>query len=299
MIKKGVIPAAGFGTRMFPLTVGFKKEFLPLIDHKNNVKPAIQIIIEEIIDAGVEEVCLIVQPEDEEVFRNYFDVKIPFSLETKLRKNQANSDEIDRLRKIGKRLSFAYQTRQEGFGHAVYSAREFVGNNPFILLLGDQVCLSHSEKSCARQLIEKYDGANSPDGMIALTRVHEDDARHYGCAELNENCSLSDKKILKIKTFTEKPEDKAAINRLKTSLLPEGFVFCVLGEYIFSYQIFDYLKYEIENNLRVKGEFQLTTAMDRLCRGSDKFYGYETIGEYLDIGRPESYLKAINIFAKK
>lgn len=301
MIKKAVIPVAGIGTRMFPITLAVKKEFLPVLDENMLPKPAIQIIIEEAINAGIEEICLIIQPDDLQIFKNYFNVKLRKKLEQKLRKNGIYDKQIDWIRSIGERLHFVYQKKQKGFGHAIFQAASFVKNDPFLLLLGDQIYFSKSEKSCTKQIIDMFNEIKNPDGVIALTRIHEEFIHLYGCVSVKKSgirSNLRKSELLKIQYFIEKPDLAAAKKLLQCSFLPERYYYCVLGQYILAPEIFEHLKYEIKNDIKFKGEFQLTTAMDRFCRESQKFYGFETKGEYLDIGRPQSYLRAVSAFVK-
>src|SRR5882724_1124790 len=155
-VRKAVITAAGRGTRQYPASSAVQKEMFPLVDRDGLTKPVIQIIAEEALDAGIEEVCIITSPGEERFYREYFrrldgdDVKA-------FRGKDWAILQSEKLGAFGERLHFAEQKTPEGFGHAVYSAKEFVGSDPFLLLLGDHVYISDIKERCAKQLISVYE----------------------------------------------------------------------------------------------------------------------------------------------
>src|SRR5258708_1304204 len=155
-VRKAVITAAGRGTRQYPASTAVQKEMFPLVDRDGLTKPVIQIIGEEAIDSGIEEICIITQPGDEGQYRDYFR-----RLDNEMVKSFGGKNwailESEKLGAFGERLHFAEQDSPEGFGHAVYQAREFVGNEPFLLLLGDHVYISDTKDRCARQLIKIFE----------------------------------------------------------------------------------------------------------------------------------------------
>ena len=154
-VRKAVIPAAGFGTRLFPASKATKKELFPIIDRDGIAKPVILLLVEEALSAGIEEVILIVQEHDLDDFRVFFQEQVTIENYNKLPGHF--QEYARRILEIGRRVSFVTQTTQEGFGHAVYCARQAVGNEPFLLMLGDHLYRSATDVSCAQQLIAAYD----------------------------------------------------------------------------------------------------------------------------------------------
>jgi hypothetical protein len=144
-VRKAVIPAAGFGTRLFPASKATKKELFPIIDRDGIAKPAILLIVEEALKAGIDEVVIIVQEQDLEAFQSFFNVQVSIENYNKLPRHFR--EYAEHILDIGQRVSFAIQDRQEGFGHAVYCARQAVGNEPFLLMLGDHIYRSDGERS--------------------------------------------------------------------------------------------------------------------------------------------------------
>jgi UTP-glucose-1-phosphate uridylyltransferase/mevalonate kinase len=287
-IRKAVIPAAGFGTRLFPATKATKKELFPIIDRDGIAKPAILLIVEEALEAGLEEVILIVQEQDLRDFQDFFNVQVSIENYNKLpRQFQEYSQ---RILEMGRRVSFVTQSAQEGFGHAVYSAREAVGSEPFLLMLGDHLYRSNSPKSCARQLLEAY--SQHGVSVLGLRRTPEDQIANFGTAT---GVWIEDGQLLNITEFAEKPTADYARNNLRVPGLAEGEYLTVFGQYIIKPQLFDYLEEHIVNNVRERGEFQLTSALDRLRR-EDGFLGLVMDGRRFDIGLPEHYLDTLYTF---
>src|SRR5574342_21481 len=143
-VRKALIPAAGYGTRMFPASKATKKELFPVVDRDGIAKPAILLIVEEALQAGIEEVIIIVQEDDLDDFKSFFNEQI--SIENYNKLSAHFQDYARYLLEIGRHIKFVTQTRQEGFGHAVYCAREAIGDEPFLLMLGDHIYRSHAER---------------------------------------------------------------------------------------------------------------------------------------------------------
>src|SRR5882757_1164541 len=155
-VRKAVITAAGKGTRQYPASTAVQKEMFPLVDRDGLTKPVIQIIGEEAIDSGIEQICIITQPGEEKQYRDYFK-----RLDDNMVKSFRGKDwailESEKLQAFGERLSFAEQSTPDGFGHAVYQAKKFADGEPFLLLLGDHVYISDTKDRCARQLIRIFE----------------------------------------------------------------------------------------------------------------------------------------------
>jgi UTP-glucose-1-phosphate uridylyltransferase/mevalonate kinase len=284
-VRKAVIPAAGFGTRLFPATKATKKEMFPIIDRDGIAKPAILLIVEEALEAGIEEVIIIVQENDLEDFRSFFTKQITIENYNKLPRNF--QDYARRILEMGRRVTFVPQTAQEGFGHAVYCARQAVGNEPFLLMLGDHIYRSTGEASCARQLTEAYQRHGS--SLLGLRRTPEEQIGNFGTVT---GVWVEGDQLLNITEFAEKPTLDYARTSLRVSGLPEGEYLTVFGQYIIKPQLFDYLEEHIKNNVRERGEFQLTSALDRL-RQEDGFLGLMIEGKRYDIGLPDFYLETL------
>ena len=290
-VRKAVIPAAGFGTRLFPATKAIKKELFPIIDQDGIAKPAILLIVEEALDAGMEEVIIIVQEDDLEDFRSFFSSQISIENYNKLPPHF--QDYAQRILEIGRRVSFVVQPNQQGFGHAVYCVREVVGDEPFLLMLGDHLYRSSGEDSCAKQLMAAYQqhGIN----VLGLRRTPESQIANFGTVA---GVWLEESRLLNVTEFAEKPTIDYARNNLLVPDLPADEYLTVFGLYIIKPQLFEFLEEHIANNVRERGEFQLTSALDRL-RQEDGFLGLVMEGRRYDIGLPQYYLDTLQTFVEK
>jgi len=290
-VRKAVIPAAGLGTRLFPATWATKKEFFPIVDRNGIAKPAILLIIEEALSAGIEEVIIIVQEQDLDSFRVLFNAS---TISQNHNRYPAHLQAYaQRIVEMGRHISFAVQATQEGFGHAVYSAREAIGSEPFLLMLGDHLYQTNSAKSCARQLLEAYHQHGC--SALGLRVVEEREVVHYGTAS---GAWLEENRLLRIARFAEKPTMDYARTHLRVPELPEDRYLAFFGQYILKPQLFDYLEEGIANDRREGGEFELTTALDRL-REEDGFLGLVMDGKCFDIGLPETYLRTLQALGPK
>ena len=287
-VRKAVIPAAGFGTRLFPATKATKKELFPIIDRDGIAKPAILLIVEEALQAGIEEVIIIVQENDLEDFRSFFCEQISIENYNKLPRHFQEYSR--RLLEMGQHVTFAIQTAQQGFGHAVYSAAQAVGDEPFLLMLGDHIYRSESDTSCARQLLDAYQRHGQ--SIVGMRRTPEAEIGNFGTLT---GVWLEDGQLLNISEFAEKPNLDYARTNLRVPDMPEGEYLTVFGQYILKPQVFTILKEAIDNNVRERGEFQLTSALDQL-RQQDGFLGLVISGTRFDIGLPDYYLETLKNF---
>jgi len=153
-VRKAVIPAAGFGIRLFPASKAIKKELFPVVDRDGRAKPAIMIIVEEALSAGIEEICIIVQKEDRNLFEEFF-CRSP-QIQNFNRLSKSDQKYAEYIMDIGSRITFVAQDKQEGFGHALYCAKDWVADEPFLLMLGDHLYHTEDETSCAQQLLGVY-----------------------------------------------------------------------------------------------------------------------------------------------
>jgi UTP--glucose-1-phosphate uridylyltransferase len=191
---------------------------------------------------------------------------------------------------MGRRVSFAIQPVQEGFGHAVYCARQAVGDEPFLLMLGDHLYRSHGTRSCAQQLLDAYHRHGI--SVVGLRRTAEDQIANFGTVT---GVWLEEDRLLNVTEFAEKPTIDYARTNLGVPGWPAGEYLTVFGQYIIEPQLFGYLEEHITNNVRERGEFQLTSALDRL-RQEHGFMGLVIEGQRYDIGLPEYYLETLRAF---
>ncbi|MCS6829767.1 MAG: sugar phosphate nucleotidyltransferase [Armatimonadota bacterium] len=285
-IRKAVITAAGRGTRQFPATRTLQKEMLPLVDRDGVTKPALQLLVEEAVNAGIEQVGIVVNPESEAGVRAYFgaltDEEASWDNDKQLLFEQA-----EHLQRLGERIVTIVQKEPLGLGHAVYLAREFVGEEPFVMYLGDHVLLSRGEKNCTQQVLDVY--AQTSGTLSAVRRTPEERVTLYGT--LSGTPLPNAANALHVHAMIEKPTVEQARASLRMSTLPDGVYYCFFGINIFTPEIFECLERTIVEGQRMKGEFQLTTAQQMLVeRGS--YYACEIQGEALDIGIPQGYLEA-------
>jgi UTP-glucose-1-phosphate uridylyltransferase/mevalonate kinase len=281
-VRKALIPAAGFGTRLFPASKATKKELFPVVDRDGVAKPAILLIVEEALNAGIEEVVIVVQEQDLEAFHAFFNTQVSIENYNKLPRHF--QEYARRILEIGRRVTFVTQTAQEGFGHAVYCARQALGDEPFLLMLGDHLYHSDGPASCARQLLEAFQRSGT--SVVGLRRTAESQIANFGTAT---GVWLEPLRLLNVTEFAEKPTVEYARGNLRVPGLPDGEYLTFFGEYVIGPQIFGCLEEHIRNNVRERGEFQLTSALDRL-RQEEGFHGLIIDGRRFDIGIPESYL---------
>src|SRR4051812_1558599 len=281
-VRKAVITAAGRGTRQYPASTAVQKEMFPLVDRDGLTKPVIQIIGEECVDAGIEEICIITQPGEERYYREYFRRMSDADSKSFRGKDWAIL-ESEKLGAFGERLHFAEQTAPEGFGHAVFQAKTFVGDEPFLLLLGDHIYISNTKERCAQQLIKVYEHYM----LDVATGVQPTVERMLHLFGVIRGAPIDAARgIYKAELIIEKPTIDVARSTLATPMLPAGNYLAHFGLHVFSPRIFDSLEYLIKNNLREKGEIQLTAAQEHLRQQTDKYWAVTVEGQRYDTGIP-------------
>ncbi|MEH2158805.1 UTP--glucose-1-phosphate uridylyltransferase [Nostoc sp.] len=280
-VRKAVIPVAGFGTRLFPATKVVKKELFPIIDRDGRAKPVILAIIEEAISAGITEVGIVVQPDDQEVFEDF--LKKPPKKELLEKLSPQNQEYSRYLEDLGSKITILLQEEQLGYGHAVFCAKDWVKNEPFLLMLGDHIYASDIEKSCASQVLDVYEQVNK--SVVGLTTTPAENLHTSGCVtgvwqELNS--------ILEVTQLYEKPTIEYAQQHLRVEGMAEDEFLCIFGLYLLTPKIFELLAEHINQNFRERGEFQLTSCLDGL-RQSEGMTGYVVKGKCFDTGLPDAY----------
>ncbi|RHM11823.1 UTP--glucose-1-phosphate uridylyltransferase [Amedibacillus dolichus] len=269
-VKKAIIPAAGFGTRFLPATKAVPKEMLPIVD-----KPTIQYIVEEAVASGIEEILIITNCY-KSCIENHFDVS--FELEKKLEASK-DQEHLEMVKEISN-MANIYSVRQKnprGLGHAVLCAKSFVGNEPFAILLGDDIVVNKNGKTATQQLVEAYEQYGG--SVVGVQKVADSQVHKYGVVNPSENIN---ERCASVKGFVEKPKKEEA---------PSNFA--ILGRYVLTPEIFDLL----ETQEAGKGnEIQLTDAIDRLTK-QQKVFAYDFEGVRYDVGDKAGFLKAQIDFA--
>lgn len=281
-VRKAVITAAGRGSRQYPASSAVQKEMFPLVDRDGLTKPVIQIIAEEAIESGMEQICIVTAPGEEKLYRDYFR-RMTADESRHFRGKDWAILASEKLAAFAERLHFAEQDSPEGFGHAVYQAKKFVGDEPFILMLGDHVYISDTKDRCARQIINVFEEFH----LDAVTSVQPTMERHLHLfGTIRGKPVDADRGIYQAELIIEKPAIDVARRELSTPGLPAGNYLSHFGMHVFSPRIFDSLEYLIKNNIRDKGEFQLTAAQEHLRQQTNKYWVYITKGQRYDTGIP-------------
>ena len=269
-IRKAVFPAAGLGTRFLPVTKAQPKEMLPLVD-----KPIIQYGVEEAVAAGIDNI-LLVTGRGKNAIEDHFDVSV--ELESFL-EARGKTEQLDEIRKISNMINFAYVRQGEplGLGHAVLVARELVGNEPFAVILGDDVI--DADPPAIKQLIDVFERLNGP--VLAVERVPREDISSYGVIAIEPNSSLGDG-IYQVRDLVEKPPKEEAPSDL-----------AIIGRYVLTPDIFKALA-TIKSDRT--GEIQLTNGLRELLK-TRPIYACEVKGVRHDTGNKLGFLKAVVYFA--
>jgi UDP-glucose pyrophosphorylase (EC 2.7.7.9) len=268
-IKKAIIPAAGLGTRFLPATKAMPKEMLPILD-----KPTIQYIVEEAARAGIEDI-IIVTGRHKRAIEDHFDSQKELEM---VLKEKGKSELLEKVQYSTELANIFYvrQKEQKGLGHAISSARQFIGNEPFAVLLGDDIV--ESEVPAVKQLIDVYEETGH--SVIGVQEVPEADTHRYGIIDpLTKNG-----RQYEVKKFVEKPAQGTAPSNL-----------AIMGRYVLTPEIFDYLKTQKEG---AGNEIQLTDAIERM-NNDNQVYAYDFEGERYDVGEKLGFVKTTIEYALK
>jgi UTP-glucose-1-phosphate uridylyltransferase/mevalonate kinase len=292
-IRKAVITAAGFGTRLFPMTSAVRKEFLPVVDRTGRMLPLILANVEEAVAAGIDEICIVIQEQDRAQFESFFRQDLDPALIGKLSSHARES--LAAIREMGRKVVLRAQTAQRGLGHAVLQVRDWVGEEPFLLVLGDHLFIRKGTTACARQLVDRFQEIET--SLIGLQESPETDIGRFGtvCGEWVEE----EKKgtLLDISLFKEKPDREFAVEYLRVDGLPEATYLTVFGLYLLTPGVFEELE-KAAAGCQDDREVQLTDALEAL-RHRERILGLVVDGEKVDIGLPEGYLHGLLSFAGK
>ncbi|PEC51937.1 UTP--glucose-1-phosphate uridylyltransferase GalU [Bacillus sp. AFS096315] len=267
-VRKAIIPAAGLGTRFLPATKAMPKEMLPIVD-----KPTIQYIVEEAIQSGIEDI-IIVTGKGKRAIEDHFDYS--FELEQNLLEKEKYTllEQVKAPSNID--IHYIRQKEPKGLGHAVWCARNFIGNEPFAVLLGDDIV--EAETPGLKQLIEQYD--NTYSSVIGVQTVPGQETHRYGIVEP----IMQEGRRYEVKNFVEKPAPGTAPSNL-----------AIMGRYVFTPEIFMYLE---EQNIGAGGEIQLTDAIQKL-NSIQRVFAYDFEGKRHDVGEKLGFIKTTIDFALK
>jgi len=284
-IRKAVLPVAGYGTRMYPATKTIKKELLPVIDTDGYVKPSLLIILDELFTAGIEEICLIIRPGEEEQYLSLF-TKLQDGHYQKLPEG-LNKYEC-RLLAIRKRLTFVYQDEVLGFGHAVLQSERFSNNEPVLLMLGDHLYSSTGNLNCAAQMIAAYEKTEKL--TIGVFEIQLEDVPKYGVVQ--GHFVPSDGSLVNLSSLIEKPTVEYAESRLGV----DGKQYAIFM-YIINSDVYASLKRELQEGKTEFGEFQLTPSLNSVAKNNGA-YGVLINGKRFDIGSPSKYRQTVSEFGR-
>ena len=306
-VRKAIIPVAGFGTRLYPATRSVKKDFFPIVCPDGMVRPVILILLEELIKSGMEEICLVLGDENERaVYAEFFEH--PLGNEHLRKLNKECQEYENHIVSIGKKLHYVYQKEKRGFGHAVYQAVSFAHGEPVLLMLGDTLYRSSTNKPCALQLIETYEKYDRL--TVGLCPIELNAVSHFGMMAgiwEDEGCN-----ILNVSMLVEKPSSNYAEeflgvktkrrtkdkNRMDESDIKE---YCsVSGQYILTPEVFEQLENDIKEADQ-KGndekEIELTKALDAV-RARTGMTAIRMKGKRYDMGNPNALVDTISNFSK-
>lgn len=266
-VRKAIIPAAGLGTRFLPATKAMPKEMLPIVD-----RPTIEYIIEEAVEAGIEDI-IIVTGKGKRAIEDHFD-SVP-----ELEKNLEEKGKWDLLEKVNyssnlANIHYIRQKEPKGLGHAVWCARHFIGDEPFAVLLGDDIV--QDDTPCIKQLMNKYDETYS--SVIGVQTVPDNETHRYGIIDPLSN----EGRLYQVKNFVEKPAPGTAPSNL-----------AIMGRYILTPEIFQFLG---EQEVGAGGEIQLTDAIQKLNK-IQRVFAYDFEGRRYDVGEKIGFVKTTIEFA--
>lgn len=268
-IKKAIIPAAGLGTRFLPATKAMPKEMLPILD-----KPTIQYIVEEASRAGIEDI-IIVTGKHKRAIEDHFDNQKELEM---VLEDKGKTELLEKVQYSTELANIFYvrQKEQKGLGHAIYSARQFIGDEPFAVLLGDDIV--ESDTPAIKQLMEVYEETGN--SVIGVQEVPESETHRYGIID-----PLSKKeRRYEVQKFVEKPEQGTAPSNL-----------AIMGRYVLTPEIFDYLKTQKKG---AGNEIQLTDAIERM-NSEHQVFAYDYIGNRYDVGEKLGFVKTTIEYALK
>ncbi len=291
IVRKAVIPIAGLGTRHFPASHAVKKELFPIVGTDGIARALFHYHLLELEAAGIEEICIIVQPGEDEMVRRYLRGPGDDYLK-RLQKYPLLLREAEQMRGFERRVRFAVQQQQEGYGHAVYQTKNFAGGEMVLLVLGDHLFRGKSI-SPYRELA---DTANSSGGksISAVNRISANELKDFGTIAGTRHAD--NPRLVEVSLIIEKPAVAVAREQLRVDSLPAETWLGWFGMHLLAPSIYDVLEEMIRDDVRDHGEFQLTRAQE-IQRGRDGYLALEMIGaERFDFGVPNDFVQSLHAF---
>jgi UTP--glucose-1-phosphate uridylyltransferase len=290
-VRKAVVPAAGLGTRHFPASHAVKKELFPVVGPDGIARALIHYHLIELVGAGIEEICIIVQPGDDRPIRDYLEGPGDAYLK-RLAKYPALLAEAHQMRELAGRVTFAIQHEQEGFGHAVYQTKAFAAGEMVLLCLGDHLFRGRPV-SPARELADMA-AISAGRSVSAVNRIGPADLKGYGTIAGRRRADQP--RLIDISLIIEKPDIPTAREKLRVDGLGEDEFLGWFGMHLLAPSIYDVLNEMIRNDIRDNGEFQLTRAQE-IQRQREGCLALEmTNAERFDFGIPDDFVRSIQAF---
>ena len=291
IVRKAVIPIAGLGTRHFPASHAVKKELFPVVGQDGIARALFHYHLLELAAAGIEEVCIIVQPGEDEMVRSY--LRGPDSNYLKrLEKYPALLREAEQMRGFEKRISFSVQHEQEGYGHAVFQTKNFAAGEMVLLALGDHL-FRGKPVSPYLELAEMTAVSNGK-SISAVNRISAGELKGYGTIAGKRR--RDNPRLIDVSLIVEKPAVAVAQEKLHVDGLPESTWLGWFGMHLLAPSIYEILGEMIRDNIRDNGEFQLTRAQE-IQRQREGYLALEMTGaERFDFGVPDDFVRSIQAF---
>ncbi len=291
MIRKAVIPIAGLGTRHFPASHAVKKELFPVVGPDGIARALFHYHLLELDAAGIEEICIIVQPGEDEMVRHYLHGPSADYLK-RLEKYPALLREAEQMRRFADRVSFAVQHQQEGYGHAVFQTRSFANGEMVLLGLGDHL-FRGKPISPYRELAEMA-SVSKGKSVSAVNRITADQLKGYGT--IAGRRQADNPRLIDVSLIIEKPAVAVAREKLHVNDLPSDTWLGWFGMHLLAPSIYDVLDEMIRNNVRDNGEFQLTRAQE-ILRQREGYLALEMTGaRRFDFGVPDDFVASVQAF---
>jgi UTP--glucose-1-phosphate uridylyltransferase len=290
-VRKAVVPAAGLGTRHFPASHAVKKELFPVVGPDGIARALIHYHLLELVQAGIEEICIIVQPGDDRPIREYLQGPDDAYLK-RLAKYPALLAEAGQMRELAGRVSFAVQREQEGFGHAVYQTKAFAGDGMVLLCLGDHLFRGRPVSPC--QELAQMTAVCGGRSVSAVNRIGPADLKGYGTiAGLRR---AENPRLIDVSLIIEKPDVQTAREKLRVDGLEDDVFLGWFGMHLLAPSIYDVLEQMIRDDVRDNGEFQLTRAQE-IQRQREGVLALEMENaERFDFGVPDDFVRSIHAF---
>jgi UTP--glucose-1-phosphate uridylyltransferase len=293
-VRKAVVPVAGLGTRHFPASHAVKKELFPVVGRDGISRALFHYHLVELTEAGIEEICLIVQPGEDATIRSYLEGPGEEYLR-RLEKYPILREEARRMSDLARRVSFAVQREQEGYGHAVYQTREFAGGEPVLLCLGDHL-FRGAPLSPYRELAEAVAFSDGK-SISAVNRISPSELKGYGTIAGTRRSHTP--ALIDVSLIIEKPDVAVAREKLRVDGLGEEEFLGWFGMHLLTPSIYDILGEMIRDDIRDNGEFQLTRAQE-IQRQREGYLALEMTGaERFDFGLPDDYLASLQAFRRE